>query len=880
VITVDGQDEQVGGALEPGYPPYWEADVVLSDGGTVHLRPIRPDDADGLVTFFHRWSAETVYRRFFTVRSELTPTEVTRFVTVDYLDRVAIMAELGGQMVAVARYDRLPGTDEAEVAFVVEDAHQGRGIGSVLLEHLAAAARERGIRSFLAEVLPGNRRMVGVFTDAGYVARREYGDGVVRLSFPIEPTDLSESVMRAREHRAEARSVERLLVPRSVAVVGASRERGSIGRRLLDNLLVGEFTGEVYAVNAAGGEIGGRTAYLRVSDIPGDVDLALVATPASTVLDVVEDCARKGVKGLVIVSSGFAEVGAEGLALQREVVAAARANGMRVVGPNCLGVINTDPEIRLNATLAPASPGRGRVGFFCHAGALGIAILEEVEVRGLGLSTFVSAGNRADVSGNDMLQLWQEDPETDVVLLYLESFGNPRKFGRIARRVARLKPVVAVKGARSLAGPPAWLAGSGVRTNDTAVDELFRQSGVIRVDTLTALFDTAVLLAHQPLPVGRNVAVVGNSAALALLAADACQASGLDVTTSVDVGAEGSPEQFREALATTLARADVDAVVTVFVPGLSQPEPDLAGVLADVTFDATKPVVSTFYGFLGVAAPGSVPSYRSPEAGVQALARAVEYAEWRARPSGEVPDFDVDGARAHAVLEAALAEDDAGGTLSPSRTVELLAAYGITVLPTRLVDTAAGAVAAADEVGYPVALKSTVAHLRHRTDLGSVQLDLPDAGSVAAAFAAVAMLGERTVAVQPMAAGVATVVGLSDDSSFGPLVSFGLAGVATDLLGDVGYRSLPLTDVDAADLVRSVRAAPLLFGHRGDDHVDVDALEDLLLRLGLLADRHPELIGVELDPVLVGTSGISVLSATVRVAPPSPSWADEARRLG
>ncbi|MDX6245229.1 MAG: hypothetical protein QOE76_2952 [Frankiales bacterium] len=874
---MDGQETSGPG---PGYPPYWEADVVLSDGGTAHVRPIRPDDADRLVTFFHRWSAETVYRRFFTVRSELTPAEIERFVNVDHHDRVAILAELGGEMVALARYDRLPDSNEAEVAFVVEDAHQGRGLGSVLLEHLAAAARERGVGSFLAEVLPGNRQMVGVFTDAGYVARREYGDGVVRLSFPIERTELSESVMRSREHRAEARSVERLLVPHSVAVIGASREQGSIGRRLLDNLLIGDFAGEVYAVNAAGGEIGGHTAYRSVCDVPGDVDLALVATPAATVLDVVEDCARKGVKGLVIVSSGFAETGAEGLALQRQVVATARANGMRVVGPNCLGVINTDPEIRLNATLAPASPGRGRVGFFCHAGALGIAILEQVEARGLGLSTFVSAGNRADVSGNDMLQLWQEDPATDVVLLYLESFGNPRKFGRIARRVARRKPVVAVKGARSLTGPPAWLAGSGVRANDTAVDELFRQSGVIRVETLTALFDTAVLLAHQPLPAGRNVAVVGNSAALALLAADACVASGLEVAVSVDVGAEGTAEEFREALGRTLSREDVDAVVTVFVPGLTQPEPDLAGVLSDVTFDATKPVVSTFYGFLGVAAPGSVPSYRSPEAGVQALARAVEYAEWRARPVGHVPDLEVDLSVAHAVLEQALLEQPDGGTLSAEETGRLLASYGIEVLPTVHADSADEAVAAAELAGYPVAVKSTSARLRHRTDIGSVHLDLHDAGSVAAAYEAVAMLGERTVGVQPMASGVATVVGLSDDASFGPLVSFGLAGVATDLLGDVGYRSLPLTDVDAAGLVRSVRAAPLLFGHRGDDPVDVDALEGLLLRLALLADRHPEVVGVELNPVLVATHGISVLSATVRVQPSPPSWDDEARRLG
>jgi acyl-CoA synthetase (NDP forming) len=374
--------------------------------------------------------------------------------------------------------------------------------------------------------------------------------------------------------------------------------------------------------------------------------------------------------------------------------------------------------------------------------------------------------------------------------------------------------------------------------------------------------------------------VVGNSGALALLAADACVASGLQVTASVDVGAEGTAETFREALRTALGRDDVDAVVTVFVPGITQPEPDLAGVLAEVTEDAAKPVVSTFYGFLGVAAPGSVPSYRSPEAGVQALARAVQYAEWRARPLGHVPELATDELAAQAVVEEALAGSPEGADLTADQASRLLAAYGIAVVPTVLASSAQDAVSAAESLGYPVAVKSRSPRLRHRTDIGSVQLDLLDAAAVEAGYAALAMLGELTVAVQEMRAGVATVVGLSDDPSFGPLVSFGLAGVATDLLGDLGYRSLPLTDVDAAGLVRSVRAAPLLFGHRGDDPVDVEALEELLLRLGLLADRHPEVVGLELNPVLVATSGISVLSAEVQVRPSPPDWQEQARRLG
>ena len=452
---------------------------------------------------------------------------MARFTQVDHDDRVALVALVGGAIVGVVRYDRLGvGAHEAEVAFVVRDDFQGYGLGSVLLEHLAGVARERGVRRFVAEVLPANHRMLGVFRDAGYASVTAVEDGVVRLDLEIEPTATSRAVTESREHRAESRSIERLLAPTSVAVIGASRDADSVGSTLLRNLVDSGFTGLAYAINPHASEaVQGVATYASVTDVPGPVDLAVVASPADTLLEVVADCAAKGVHALVVVSGGFAETGAEGRERQRLLVQAAHAAGMRVVGPNCLGFINTDPALLLNASLSPVMPGRGRIGFFSQSGALGIALLETLVRRGLGVSTFVSAGNRADVSGNDLMQFWEEDEATDVLLLYLESIGNPRKFSRIARRTSRAKPIVAVKSGRSSQGIPLGHRVRSTTLPPSAVDEMFRQSGVIQVDTLAALFDVAMVLTFQPLPVGRRVRVFGNSDALAVLAADACAGS-------------------------------------------------------------------------------------------------------------------------------------------------------------------------------------------------------------------------------------------------------------------------------------------------------------------------------------------------------------------
>ncbi len=878
------------------YPDGWEADVVLSDGGTVHLRPIVPSDADALLAFHGRLSERTRYLRYFGAYPQIPPRDLRRFTTVDHHGRVAFVALLGDDIVAVARYERIDGGPTAEVAFVVEDAHQHRGLGPILLEHLAAAARERSIERFVAEVLAENSGMLGVFRAAGYQLTREMEEGVFHLEFAIDPTEESVAVARSREQAAEARSVHNLLHPRSVALIGASTDPGKIGYAVLGNLLRADFAGPVFPVNAEHRSVRGVRAYASVLDIPDPVDLAVVAVPAARMDDVMDACLAKGVKALVVISSGFGETGPAGEGAERRLVAEARAHGMRVVGPNALGVVNTDPAVRLNATLAPVLPGRGRTGFFSQSGALGTAILADAAARGLGLSTFVSAGNRADVSGNDLLQYWETDPATDVVLLYLESFGNPRKFGRLARRLGRVKPVVAVKSGRHAVLPA--LAATSVEVDEASVQALFEQAGVIRVESIAQLFDTALLLAHQPLPRGGRVAVVGHSSAIGVLAADAALGQGLELAgMPVDVGADADPESLATAVRTALRQEDVDALVVVFVPPLSTPGAAYARALRDAAEEVGrhKPIVSTFLATEGIPAElavrgsdgsparGSIPSYPSPERAVLALARATRYAAWRSAPQGHQvrPDgVDVDGARA--VVGAALSDGDVGLVeLSDAEAVRLLSCYGIEIAPHRAVTSADEAVAAAEELGYPVAVKATGERWWRRPDMEGVRLDLATAEAVRAAFADLAELSEvADLYVQRMARkGLGCAIGVHDDPSFGTLVSFGLSGVVSDLLGDRAYRAVPLTDTDAAALVRAPKAAPLLTGYGGSEPADLGALEDLVLRVAALAEDVPQVRWLALEPILAGPAGAQAVGARVKVGPPPSSQDSGPRRL-
>jgi len=888
----DAKTAEVRAVPGAPYPAHWEADVVAADGATAHLRPISTDDAQDVVAFHARLSDRTRYFRYFSPYPRIPERDLKNFVEVDHHDRVALVLWLGREIIAIGRYVRLAQTTAAEVAFVVRDDHQGRGLGSILLEHLAAAARECGLTRFVAEVLTENHQMVRVFRDAGFEVSRSLEGSTLHLEFDVASTPRSREVQLAREQRAEARSVANVLAPRSVAVVGASPDETKIGHVVLANLLHGRFTGPVYPVHPEARSVRGVRAYPTVTDVPDDVDLAVLAVPPDEVPGVFDACLAKGVHGLVVITSGFGETGPTGLAAQRELVATARANGMRVVGPSALGVVNRSRKVSLNASLAPTLPPPGRVGFFSQSGALGIQILATAAERRIGLSSFVSAGNRADLSGNDLLQYWDTDPDTDVVLLYLESFGNPRKFARLARRLARQKPVVAVKTGRHVAAAPGLAAGAQP-IDEAAVGAVFDQSGVIRVSSVDELFDVGQLLAHQPLPPGPRIGIVGNSTALGILAADVVLAQGLFLARDpVDLGTSAGAEELRAAVAGLLADDQCDALVVVFVPAITTDPTDHARALADAVRGAEKPVVSTFLASEGVpevltvsggdGGPqrGSIPSYPSPERAVLALARAVRYTQWRSRPVGEfvVPDgADVEAARA-LVAEIAPAPRT---LLTDEQADALLRCAGVVVAPFRRVRTSGEAIAVARELGGAVVLKTADRRWRHRTDLRGVHVGLTESSAIASAYEQLVELsGSDEVYVQVQAPpGIPCVVEVRDDPSFGSLVSFGLAGVAGELLGDRAYRSTPLSTMDAATLVRAPRAAPLLDGYRGARRADLPALEDLVLRIGVLADAVPELRSLVLDPVLAAERGAYPTGVTIVLGPPPGPRDGGPRRL-
>ncbi|MCA1982604.1 bifunctional acetate--CoA ligase family protein/GNAT family N-acetyltransferase [Nocardioides nematodiphilus] len=879
----------------PTFPAHWTADVLLRDGRTAHIRPVEPGDKELLVEFYARVSDESKYYRFFSPMPVLSDKDVHRFTEVDYVDRVAFVLTLRGRMIAIGRYDVVkPG--RAEVAFLVEDAYQGRGIGQVLLEHLAQAARERGISKFVAEVLPDNSRMIQTFRDAGYKVASGYEDGVISLEFPIEVTETAIGVLAAREHEAEAASINRFFNPRSVAIIGASRRQETVGQLIVRNLVNGDFTGRVYVVNPNTSAVSGMPAYKSVAEIPDEVDVAIVAVPAEAVQEVVLDCAAKGVHGLVVISSGFAETGDEGRRRQRRLVGLSRSYGLRLIGPNALGIINTDPQVSINASLAPTMPPRGRAGFFCQSGALGSAILEKVNNRGLGLTTFVSAGNRADVSGNDLLQYWEEDESTEVVMMYLESIGNPRKFSRIARRVSQRKPIVAVRSGRTTQGVPMGQMVRRIAAPPQAVDAMFKQAGIIQVDTLEDMFDVAQLLAHQPLPRGRRVAIVGNSDALGLLAADAAAGVGLAVNKQVALPAEPSPDEFEDALDAAIDDPDVDAVVAVYIPPLNVSGDEIANVLAAVGEQSDKPLVTSFLGAEGVpellrvpdvagstAGRGSVPSYSSVESAVRALARVVEYAVWLRTPdSPALPDVEeqVDVIAARQMVREMLADLPGGGEVGRDQVTRLLATYGVELWPSRPVASVEEAVAAASDFGWDVVLKATADHLRERPDQAHVVSHIGDAEEMHDAWhELVAAVGEPTAGkgflVQRTAPpGVPITIRTTEDPLFGPVISFGMAGPLSELVGDRSYRIPPLTHRDAAAMVREVKAAPLLFGYRGADVVDVDEVERLIRRVAQLQNDLPQVSMLELGLALVGTEGAAVLTASARLDPVDDARSD------
>lgn len=886
------------GSQAPSYPDYWEADVILRDGATAHLRPISPEDRQLLDRFHSSQSEDSIYLRFFSYKPRLSERELERFTTVDHVDRVCFVLLLGGNIIGVGRYDR---TTErvAEVAFMISDAHQGRGIGSVLLEHLAAAARENGIDRFTAEVLPENRKMLHVFVEAGYDVSRQFEDGVVVVDFDIDPTEKSLAVMAAREHRAEARSIHDLLTPGTIAVIGASGDPDHAGHQAVERIVAGGFTGSLYAVARTRYERPGVTFVDSLARLPEPVDLAVIAVPREAVQDAVAQCGRAGVKAVVVMTGGYAEAGAAGARQQQRLVRVARAAGMRVVGPASLGLLNTSGDVSLNASVLPRLPRPGGLGLFTQSGAIGTMVYGAARRHGVGVSSYLSAGNRADVSGNDLMQYWEDDPATTVCGLYLQSVGNPRKFSRIARRLSRSKPVIVTKSEVTGLRLPPGHTGRTTQAPSGALDAMFRQAGVIRAVTAEQMLDIAALAENQPIPATPRVAVVSNALALAQLAEDTALRLGLEPAV-VDGTASGPmPSGAHEAVLTAVrkyqAAPDIDSVAVVLmpVPGL-----DYSALATDIAREAAaagRTTVGVFTGEFGATAKTAtvhttecgarLPVFDSPGAALLALTRMVAYAQWRGQDHGllTVPeDLDHDGIEKF--LERLMPRVPGEGLyeLTPDEQRELLGYAGVAVLESVRCREPDDAVAAAARLGYPVALKTTDAHLRHRLDLGGVALNIADEAQLRAAITtmkrALARFTDADLEVQSMAAGGQTVLlRATEDPLIGPVLSFGMAGDAVNLLGDWAHGVPPLTDQDIARLVRSPKAARKLFGYQGVPPVDTTAVEDVINRVALVKDRFPEIAALDLNPILLSGSVVTVLAASIKLGDPGQRT-DSARR--
>jgi acetyl coenzyme A synthetase (ADP forming)-like protein len=818
---------------------------------------------------------------------------VRSFVEPDWAERGSLIGVLGdgfaARIVGVGNYVRLREPQSAEAAFAVADELQGKGIGTRLLEQLAQRAAAHGIEAFIAEVLPENSTMLSVFESAGFVPTRTLDGGVVEVRFPIEATEGYRARVDERDHVAVTASLRPFFEPRTVAVVGASARRGSIGGELLRNILAGGFTGAAYPVNRSGEPVAGVRAFRSFEEIGDQIDLCVVCLPGDLVLAAAEDALRTGTRSLCVISAGFAETGPEGAARQEQLLTLVRAHGARLIGPNCLGIATA--AVGLNATFAPRAFPAGRIGFSSQSGALGLALLERAEARGLGLSAFVSIGNKADVSSNDLLEWWEDDPGTDLVLLYVESFGNPRKFARIARRLAREKPVLAMKSGHSRAGQKA--AGShtaALAGSDTAVDAVFRQAGVIRADTLGGLLDVAALLSSQPVPRGRRVAVLTNAGGLGILCADACEIAGLELpqlgeetrialaaglppeastANPVDMLGSATAGSFRVALPKVLADPGIDAVIVLFVPPVAVAATDVGEAISAATAEADqpeKPVLAAILAAGGAPATlrstAQIPSFAYPEAAAAALGRAAAYGEWLRRSAGTVPRLtSIDAAAAAEVVATALADDDEAW-LDPAATRKLLLAYGLPLVDERLAATPDEAATAATGLGFPVVVKTAKAGA-HKTESGGVVLDLADAEFVRAAAERIG----GPVVVQPqIKGGVELLAGVAQDPVFGPLVAFGPGGVMAELIGDARFRLTPLTDIDADELVATGKAGRLVAGFRGGPAANAAALADILNRLSRLADDLPELAELDLNPVIGLPDRAVVVDARIRVA--------------
>jgi len=883
--------------------------VILRDGRNLRLRPIRPDDKKRWFDFFYGLSLQSRYLRFQYAKTYASEEEASHFTEVELPQRCAYVATTGEgeqeKIIAIGRWDALHNSKNAEVAFCVQDDVQMRGIGTALLEQLAAVAFRFGYRQFVAQVLAENTMMLDVFDESGFAITKRYENGIYYYSIDLTQQEEFAERQAYREHIARLAGVRRLFYPRVVAVIGASRDPKTVGGAVFRNILGSGFSGAVFPVNRSAAAVGGVRAYPSILDIPGDVDLAVIVVPAVHVLRVVDECAQKGVGSLIVISAGFSETGGEGREREHALREKILSYGIRLLGPNCLGVVNTDKDVSINATFAPVIPLSGRVSMGSQSGALGIAVLDYAKSINLGMSQFVSIGNRVDISSNDLLEFWEDDENTDVILLYLESFGNPRKFSRIARRVSRKKPIIVMKSGRSAAGARAASSHTGaLAAADVAVDALFHQAGVIRVNTIEEMFGAARLLAYQPPPRGNRVAIITNAGGPGILAVDACESYGLSVpplskaiqqklrqflpheasvTNPVDIIASATAEQYRQTLSTIMDSPEVDAIILIYIPPLVTRPEEVASVVREVaaSHQGEKPLVACFMMSQGLPinlqleANRYIPSFIFPESAVQALAQAYSYAQYREMPEGKIPEFpDIDSEKASTFFHASVEVTDEGTWLLPEVAMNLLQMYGIPVVPTVSASSAKDAAEAARKLGFPVVMKVRSSTIIHKTDVGGIVLGLNSASKVEQAFSDMVHrlkeLGREDemegVVLQPMlSGGQEVIVGMSKDPVFGPLVMVGLGGIQVEMIKDVAFSLHPLTNLDPERMLHQLKSLPMLTGWRGSHPHDVNALKEVLLRFSALVEDFPEIDQIEINPLIVFDEGKGCAAVDARV---------------
>jgi acetyl coenzyme A synthetase (ADP forming)-like protein len=900
-------EQAQGSTAASPYPAHREADVALRDGSTVHIRPVRASDQEAMLSFLQGLDPDSRMFRFFSGATDLEAA-ARLSVDVDYSQRYGLVAVrgTGDEVVAHGLYIA-EGAGQAEVAFAIADRLQGLGVGTILLAHLAEVAQENGISVFTAEVMSQNHRMIEVFRESGFPVEMSSVPGTIHVELPTSFSDEALARFEDRDRLAAKAAIRPILEPRGVAVIGASREHGTVGGQLFHNALEAGFEGVVYPVNPSADVVQSVRAYPSVTEVPDDVDLAVIAVPAPAVLEVARECADKGVPALVVISAGFAETGAEGAELQRRLVETCRAAGMRLVGPNCLGILNTAEHAHLNVTFAPATPPQGGVGFATQSGALGLALIDLASARGLGVSSFASIGNRADITANDFLEYWEDDDATRVALLYIESFSDSRRFSRVARRLGRKMPIVVVKSGRSAAGERATSSHTGalLAASDVTVDALFEQAGVIRTDTLAELLDVASLLENQPLPSGRRVGIITNAGGPGIMCADACEAGGLEVPelpqgvrdrlgellpaeagllNPVDMIATATAEQYRGTIRALSEWDGIDALIVIFIRPLLTRAEDVAEAIRAAVQEMPReiPVQAVFMSAQDHAAMsgGGVPTHQYPEDAARTLARVMRHVEWRGRPPQEPPEFD-DARADEAAAVIADALETGSEWMGFEEAARLLGCYGIAIPGWRVVPDPEQAGEAAEELGGPVALKAQGPGLVHKTEMGAVRIGLAGRTEVAQAAErmdeAIARAGARreTFIVQAMVVdGVELLAGVVDDATFGPVLACGAGGTHAELLKDVAVRICPITPDDARQMLSSLATFPLLTGFRGSPEADLDALHELLLRMSAMVEAHHEIAELDLNPVLAGPEGAIAVDFRIRLksTPPRRPW--------